>query len=324
MSGIRRFDGMAFDPADGRLVCISDDTDDSDPAQGVSLRPQVARLLLAFVQTPNQVIPRELLAAEVWDEDRVVDFEAGLSALIRELRVALSEIGRDPAMIETVPRRGYRFHLEPELDPARTGTPIHSKASSRHAPRSAWYRLRTISAFAAAVVVAALLVWIWADSAGWAARVNANSNGAADPVSGPLRLAVLPFTRYHDGLVQPESELRAADAMLAALWQARLERVELIGRTSLKPYSGASNVAERVAEDLNAALILEGSVSEDDLIWRIDIRLLRLPGGSVIWSGTRVRNAADARDVWGLAEDLVAELATDWSSETLIQALAAD
>jgi len=307
MSGIRRFSGMQFDPADGRLAA------DVGRAEAASLRPQVARLLLAFLDTPNQVLSREQLAAAVWDDNRIVDFEAGLSALIRELRVALGETGADPAMIETVPRRGYRFHLEPDSSSESSEESAESEPEPAAPPGV--FPLRARIAAVSLLLIALMALGFWA----WTGFINAND--PPDHGSGSLRLAVLPFVRYRDSVVQPDNELRAADAMLAALWQVDLEHVELIGRTSLIPYAGAVNVAARVADDLGAALILEGSISEGDDFWRIDVRLVRLPGGSVIWSGTRVQLSGSATDVWAVAEELVAELARDWTSGTLERAL---
>lgn len=308
MRRIRSFAGLQFDPADGRLASAV------GGGEAVSLRPQLARLLLAFLDTPNQVLTREQLAAAVWDDNRIVDFETGLSALIRELRVALGETGADPAMIETVPRRGYRFHLDPDAGPGPVDEPAESGSRPEAAATNGSFPRRVrVAMLALSLAAAALAFWAWTGVL--------DSDGPDGHTTGSLRMAVLPFVRYRDSVVQPESELRAADAMLAALWQAELERVELIGRTSLIPYVGAANVAERVAQDLGAVLILEGSVSEGDERWRIDVRLLRLPGGSVIWSGMRAHELDRSPDVWTVAEELVAELAKDWTAGTLDRAL---
>ena len=94
-----RFDEWTLDPGSGELMRRGTRT---------VLQEQPLQVLLALLLRPGQIVTREELIARLWPE-RVVDFDAGLNAVIRRLRAALHEDGETPRYIETLPRRGYRF-----------------------------------------------------------------------------------------------------------------------------------------------------------------------------------------------------------------------
>src|SRR5690349_2810904 len=74
----------------------------------VPLAPQPFRLLLALASRPGELVTREELRREVWGET-FVDFERGLNFCVLQVRTALGDDAKNPAYIETLPRRGYRF-----------------------------------------------------------------------------------------------------------------------------------------------------------------------------------------------------------------------
>ena len=65
--------------------------------------------LAALLERPGQLVTREELRARVWPDNRVVEFEQGLNAVINRLREALGDDAENPKYVETLPRRGYRF-----------------------------------------------------------------------------------------------------------------------------------------------------------------------------------------------------------------------
>jgi len=75
----------------------------------VSLQDQPFRVLLALLQRPGEVVSRDELRRQLWPDGTHVDFEHGLNAAIRRLRVALGGDEDEADVVETVPRRGYRF-----------------------------------------------------------------------------------------------------------------------------------------------------------------------------------------------------------------------
>lgn len=79
------------------------------------LRPLVTRALCLLVRRRGRLVSRAELRRELWGE-AILEWEPGLHQVIRQLRRALGDDAREPAYVETVPRRGYRFKARIEDD----------------------------------------------------------------------------------------------------------------------------------------------------------------------------------------------------------------
>jgi TolB-like protein/Tfp pilus assembly protein PilF len=90
------------------------------------LQPQPFKLLTLLVSRAGQLITRDEIQHELWDQDTFVDFEQGLNVCIRQIRTALNDTASAPRFVETVPRRGYRF-IAPATKLARP-RPVNSLA----------------------------------------------------------------------------------------------------------------------------------------------------------------------------------------------------
>ena len=73
----------------------------------VHLSPKAFDLLEILVARRPNVVSKDLLLAEVWP-GKVVE-EANLAIAVGEIRKALGEDSKFPALVVTVARRGYRF-----------------------------------------------------------------------------------------------------------------------------------------------------------------------------------------------------------------------
>lgn len=71
------------------------------------LEPRGLELLLYLAERPNQVVTRQEIEDDVW-QGRVVGYDA-LSGSIAKLRKAFSDTSKDPRVIETIPKSGYRL-----------------------------------------------------------------------------------------------------------------------------------------------------------------------------------------------------------------------
>src|SRR5688572_26766955 len=65
-----------------------------------------------LVERPGQLVTREELRKQLWPGNTIVDFEHSINAAMKRLREALGDSAETPRVIETLPRRGYRF-LQP-------------------------------------------------------------------------------------------------------------------------------------------------------------------------------------------------------------------
>jgi DNA-binding winged helix-turn-helix (wHTH) protein len=75
----------------------------------VPLANQSFVALAALLEHPGQLVSREELRKRLWPDNRVVEFDQGLNAIINRLRDAMGEGPAGAGLIETLPRRGYRF-----------------------------------------------------------------------------------------------------------------------------------------------------------------------------------------------------------------------
>ena len=73
------------------------------------LQDQPLRILTLLLERAGEVILRQDIERRLWPDGTFVDFEHGVNAAIKRLRVALGDDAAQPRFVETVPRRGYRF-----------------------------------------------------------------------------------------------------------------------------------------------------------------------------------------------------------------------
>ena len=59
---------------------------------------------------PVGFVNREDLRRVLWPSDTFVDFDHSLNTAVMKLREALGDPADAPLYIETIPKRGYRFH----------------------------------------------------------------------------------------------------------------------------------------------------------------------------------------------------------------------
>ncbi|WP_376696970.1 winged helix-turn-helix domain-containing protein [Wenzhouxiangella sp. EGI_FJ10305] len=277
-----RFANLIFTPEDGRLRHERADLESR-------LRPQAARLLRYLLDNAGEVVPRERLFAEIWGDDTVVDFESGLAALLREMRQAISAVDGPQDLIETVPRRGYR--LNAQIDQDGRGR-------------------RQVRRWRLAMLLAALLPVLVGTGYGiWLARSGSD-------VEQPLvfSLAILPFDDYEKPDALPEHVgLLIADTLLAELLTRPAEGLQMLGRTSLRPYLDRNDVVSAVADDLGVDLLIEGSVTgREEGEWRAELRLLEVPPGRVVWSTTAGGRADEPPEVRAVAAAMADELMKAW------------
>jgi Tol biopolymer transport system component/DNA-binding winged helix-turn-helix (wHTH) protein len=73
------------------------------------LRGQSFQVLQMLLERQGELVTRDELRAALWPSDTFVDFDHGLHAAVSRLREVLGDSAESPNIIETLPRRGYRF-----------------------------------------------------------------------------------------------------------------------------------------------------------------------------------------------------------------------
>ena len=97
----------------------------------VSLQGQPFQVLGILLERPGEVVTRGELQKRLWPADTFVDFDHSLNTAIKKLRQALCDDTRNPRLIETLPKRGYRFIGTVErTGGAPTSTPLLTAPSA--------------------------------------------------------------------------------------------------------------------------------------------------------------------------------------------------
>lgn len=87
----------------------------------VELEPKVMDLLCLLARAEGETVTREEIAEQLWS-GQIVNEDA-LARTVFKLRKALDDDARDPRFIATVPKRGYRLLVQPEMPSAPAPSP---------------------------------------------------------------------------------------------------------------------------------------------------------------------------------------------------------
>lgn len=119
-----RFAGFDLDEANATLA---------REGKPLALAPTPFALLCALARQPGALLSKDALLDQVWGHQFVS--ESVLKTAISDLRTVLGDDARQPRVIETVPRRGYRFIAVPIAQPRGPGRAL-SAASPAQESRS--------------------------------------------------------------------------------------------------------------------------------------------------------------------------------------------
>jgi DNA-binding winged helix-turn-helix (wHTH) protein len=75
----------------------------------IRLPGQSFQILRMLLDRPGSLVTRDELQKALWPTDTFVDFDHSLNAAVKRLREALGDSADEPKLVETLPRRGYRF-----------------------------------------------------------------------------------------------------------------------------------------------------------------------------------------------------------------------
>lgn len=125
----------------------------------VKLQAQPFRVLTLLLERPGEVITRDEIVQELWGSGTFVDFDQSVGAVIRKLRLALSDTASAPRYIETLRHKGYRFLLPTRTDDNPRGPVSVSAAQERSA--LPWIGRSHLSIALTAVAAVAFMFAVW-------------------------------------------------------------------------------------------------------------------------------------------------------------------
>lgn len=97
----------------------------------VRLNAQPFQVLVMLLERPGQLLTREEISAELWQDGTFVDYEHGVNSAVNRIREALKDTASSPRFVETLARRGYRFVAPVErIDPGENVSARLEEAAS--------------------------------------------------------------------------------------------------------------------------------------------------------------------------------------------------
>jgi len=254
----------------------------------VHLPSKAVELLCELIERRGQVVTKEELLDRVW-QDSFVE-EGVLTQNIHHLRRTFRELDLKEDLIQTIPRRGYRFAgetrrvddaiifeheiLERELLTEISEDSLRDLGVTSSAlapvPMPGWSPGKT-GAIAAALIVVAVVVGVW----------QLAGPGSLPP-SAIGSIAILPLKPLNENAKTQTLALGLTDSLIGRL--GRLNRFAVRPFSAVEKYDATGKDAIAFARELNTDSVLEGTIQTVDDRVRVNLRLLDVRRGSQLWT----------------------------------------
>lgn len=285
-SRLIRFGTFEVDPKSGELF---------KQGRRIKLQGQPFEILNSLLKCPGELVTREELKDRLWPTEAAGDFDRGLNRAINRLREALGDAAESPRLIETVPRRGYRFigtiqdpeKFDPQSPAAALETAPPPPPAAPPIERATVLRRPVILIATGLTLLALVLIWT---------VVNWRQVSQNRPSSAQIRsIAVLPL----ENLSNDPNEEFFADAMTDELITdlAKLPGLRVISRTSILPFKRKPTPLSEIASTLGVDAVIEGTVSRSNRKIRITSQLVQAREDRHLWAESYERDLTDVLDI---------------------------
>lgn len=284
---LQRFEGFCLD-VEKKILWHRDEI--------VRLPPKAVELLVVLIKNSGEVLTKDQLLEIVWGDTFVE--ESVLSNNVYLLRKTLSELGAGKSLIQTVPRRGYRFkgeisggdaeivfehHIFEQLlteEVLETNEAVLKNVTLAplalpEKPRGFFSRANRI----AFVSLAAIVILILGGIGIWSYRKSAVKPSLADVKS----IAVLPLKSLSKETVDENLRLRITDSLITNL--GNLHKFSVRPTSSVLAFVNEDADALKVGKQLAVEAVLEGRVQQENGRLRVNLQLVSVADGTQIWSG---------------------------------------
>jgi DNA-binding winged helix-turn-helix (wHTH) protein/TolB-like protein/Flp pilus assembly protein TadD len=246
----------------------------------VGLQLKEIELLCVLTENGGEVVTKDELFKRVWANSFVE--ESNLSRHIYRIRKTFAELGESADLIQTVPRRGYRWTGEiHESDSAELVIERHSISRTvvEELENSAQPNLKTASQsnpkkplwISLAICLAILL--------GGFAYYGFNSAGAVSdqPINS---IAVLPLKSL-DNENNKALSMGFADALITNL--GKLDKVKILSTNTINRFVDEPYEPLEIGKKLAVDAVIDGTLQRANGKYRVTLRLTRTADGKQIW-----------------------------------------
>jgi len=248
-------------------------------------------VLVCLAQNAGAPVSKEKLLQAVWPHTFVT--EDVLTRSISELRRVFEDDVREPQIIETIPKRGYRLLPQVTLIQPPTASSAPSSAPAVARPRYSTY----------AAITAGVLLLL-----GGITLYSARSRIWPGPSSGRrVILAVLPFEDLNGDHEQEYFSDGLTEEIINRLGRLEPDQLRVIARTSVLGYKAGTRSIADIGRELGADYILEGTVRRESGRVRISAQLISVANQSQVWAATFERDLTGILIVQSEIADGVAE-----------------
>lgn len=282
-----RIGDWRVDPASGLLTRAG---------ESIRVEARSLRLLLCLAARAGEVVSIDELLDQVWPG--VIVTPDSVYQAVTSLRRLLGDDPKRPSYIATVPRLGYRMvaavgpcaepaALPVEQTPTDPGPGLPSTKASAPGLHRRW--MPAVGVVLILVLAAISIAYL----------TLADRPGGA----GQSSVAVLPFL---DLTTQAMTEEYFADGMTEELIDhlSELRGFRVPSATSSFYFKDKSLPMARIAQKLDVAYLLDGSVRESGSTFRVAVRLIRADDGYVVWTESYDRPLGG--DILAIQKDIAA------------------
>jgi len=253
----------------------------------IRLSSQPFQVLALLLERPGELITREELRRKLWPGEVFVDFDHSLNAAVNKLREALCDSSDDAQLIETLPKRGYRFiapvetQAEPQNSNARA--PEIPAPPVTPVPRG-WSRWVSATAVFAGLAIFLLF--------GWSVTHRGTHTSSVD-TQGRLLIAVMPLENLSADSGQDFFVNGLTEEVITQLGQLNPEKIGVVRYGASTVTRQGGNVIPELQQRAGLQYLLEGSVRRQAEQARISIRLVRVADETTAWTESFDRNVGD-------------------------------
>ena len=266
------------------------------------LEPKVMSVLVCLAELPGQTVSKEKLLQTTWPETFVS--EDVLVRAVGELRRVFEDNAKEPRVIQTIAKRGYRL-LAPVVPlnckaPQTSGNGAVATAdpdpNTGSAPDRRMMRLGVLLSLGISALLVAILGFA---PSKWWQRLQ---GGIDDPQIRSI--AVLPLQNLSSDPSQEYFSDGMTDELITEL--SRVSTLKVISRTSSMHFKKTERTLQAIASELGVDAIVDGSVLRSGDQVRVTAQLIYVPQDRNLWANSYQRNV---RDVFALDRDVAEDIA---------------